>query len=182
MKNKIILLAAISVFIVNAGYSQVKVAFVDSDVILKQLPEAQGVQKQLEELQKFYVDTLTAKESEYKTKAEALKTKYDDAQKKVQEGKLTPDQVKALDAEISEMQTELQKLEQDYAEYKQNVQQVLLAKQAELFKPVKEKITRTIELVAKELKFNLVLDKAGETLIYGDKDLDITFKVLDKLK
>ena len=100
----------------------------------------------------------------------------------MQEGKLTPDQVKALDAEISEMQTELQKIEQDYGEYKQNVQQALLAKQSELFKPVKEKITKIIELVAKEMKYNFVLDKAGETLIYGDKDLDITFKVLDKLK
>jgi outer membrane protein len=182
LKTKIILLAFMSVSLVGAAYSQVKVAFVDSDVILKQLPEAQAVQKQLEDLQKLYVDTLTAKETEYKTKAEALKIKYDAAQQQVQAGKLTPDQVKALDAEISEMQTELQRLEQDYGEYKQNVQQALLAKQAELFKPVKEKITRTIEQVAKELKYNFVLDKAGETLIYGDKELDITFKILDKLK
>ena len=182
MKNKIILLAAVFSFIGNICYSQAKIAFVDSDVILKQLPEAQAVQKQLEDLQKLYVDTLTSKETDYKAKAEALKTKYDAAQKQVQEGKLTPDQVKALDAEISEMQTELQKIEQDYGEYKQNVQQALLAKQSELFKPVKEKITKIIEQVAKEMKYNFVLDKAGETLIYGDKDLDITFKVLDRLK
>ena len=166
----------------NAGYSQVKIAFVDSDVIIKQLPEAQQVQKQLEDLQKLYVDTLTAKETEYKSKAEVLKTKYEDAQKQVQEGKLTPDQVKALDAEIGALQTELQKMETDYAEYKQGVQQNLLAKQQELFKPVKEKITKVIEQVAKELKYNFVLDKQGDALIYGDKELDITFKVLDKLK
>lgn len=182
MKNKIILIAALSCLFVNAGYSQVKIAFVDSEVIIKQLPEAQQVQKQIEDLQKLYVDTLTAKETEYKSKADVLKTKYEEAQKLVQEGKLTPDQVKALDAEIGSLQTELQKMEADYADYKQGVQQILVAKQQELFKPVKEKITKTIELVAKELKYNFVLDKAGDAVIYGDKDLDITFKVLDKLK
>lgn len=177
-----LLFAVLFLLFFNAGYSQVKIAFVDSEVIIKQLPEAQAVQKQLEDLQKIYVDTLTTKESEYKSKAEALKTKYDDAQKQVQEGKLTPDQVKALDADIGAMQTELQKLEQEYGDYKQEVQQTLLAKQSELFKPVKEKITRVIEQVAKDLKYNFVLDKAGDAVIYGDKDLDITFKVLDKLK
>ena len=182
MKTKLIGTAVFSFFIVNASISQVKIAFVDSDAIIKQLPEAQAVQKQIEDLQKLYVDTLSSKENEYKGKAEALKTKYEDAQKQVQEGKLTPDQVKALDAEISAMQTELQKLEQDYTEYKQEIQQILLAKQSELFKPVKDKITRVIEQVAKELKYNYVLDKAGDSLIYGDKELDITFKVLDKLK
>jgi Skp family chaperone for outer membrane proteins len=54
--------------------------------------------------------------------------------------------------------------------------------QLELFKPVKEKITKSIETLAKELKYNIVLDKASDALIYGDKDIDITFKVLDKLK
>ncbi len=198
MKNKIIsvttdlrgakrrsnplLFAALFLLFFNAGYSQVRVAFVDSEVIIKQLPEAQAVQKQIEDLQKLYVDTLTAKETEYKSKADVLKTKYEDAQKQVQEGKLTPDQVKALDAEIGALQTELQKMEADYADYKQSVQQILVAKQQELFKPVKEKITKTIEQVAKELKYIFVLDKAGDAVIYGDKELDITFKVLDKLK
>lgn len=51
-----------------------------------------------------------------------------------------------------------------------------------MFKPIKEKITKAIENVAKDLKINFVFDKADGTLIYGDKEYDITFKVLDKLK
>ena len=58
----------------------------------------------------------------------------------------------------------------------------MLQKQDELFKPVKEKITKTIEDVSKSLKINFLFDKADGTLLYGDKDFDITFKVLDKLK
>lgn len=182
MKTRLIAAAAISFIACSTAFSQLKIAFVDSDAIIKQLPEAQAVQKQIEDLQKLYIDTLTAKENEYKTKAEALKTKYEDAQKQVQAGNLTPEQVKALDAEITQMQTELQKLEQDYAEYKQQVQEILLKTQAELFKPVKEKITKVIETLAKELKYSYVLDRAGDTVLYGDKELDITFKVLDRLK
>ena len=45
-----------------------------------------------------------------------------------------------------------------------------------------KKITKAIENVAKDLKINFVFDKADGTLIYGDKEYDITFKVLDKLK
>ena len=80
------------------------------------------------------------------------------------------------------MQEEVQGLDQQLAAYKQNVQKVLYDSQVELFKPVKEKITKAIETLAKELKYNLVLDKASDALIYGDKEIDITFKVLDKLK
>ena len=32
------------------------------------------------------------------------------------------------------------------------------------------------------MKINFVFDKADGSLLYGDKEFDITFKVLDKLK
>ena len=172
------------VLFITAGlaYGQVKVAYVDSEIIIKQLPEAQAVQKQMEDLQKKYLDTITTRENDIKIKAETFKTKYEDAQKQVEAGNLKPEQVKLLEAEIGALQTEIQKLDQDLAEYKQAVQQSLVSTQSELFKPVKEKITKVIEVVAKELKYNIVLDKAADSVIYGDKELDITFKVLDKLK
>lgn len=162
--------------------AQVKIAFVDSDVIIKQLPEAQEVQKKMEELQKQYVDTITARENEIKSKADAFKTKYEDAQKQLESGKLAGDQAKAVEAELTEMQSEIQNLDQQLAAYKQEIQQTLVSTQAALFKPVKDKITSVIGDVAKELKYNIVLDKASDALIYGDKDIDITFKILDKLK
>jgi outer membrane protein len=162
--------------------AQVKIAFVDSEIIIAQLPEAQAVKTQLEGLQKQYVDTITAAENEIKTKADLFKTKYEDAQKQIEAGKLTADQIKDLEAELGPMQEEVQMLDQQLAAYKQNVQKQLLDVQMELFKPVKEKITKAIEGLAKELKYNIVLDKASDALIYGDKEIDITFKVLDKLK
>jgi outer membrane protein len=181
LKNIIIAL----VFIIAGGLAanaQVKLAFVDSEVIIGQLPEAQEVKKKLEDLQKLYVDTITAVENDIKTKADAFKAKYEDAQKQIEAGKLTADQIKTLEGELGMMQEEVQGLDQQLAAYKQNVQKILYDAQIELFKPVKDKITKAIETLAKELKYNMVLDKASDALIYGDKDIDITFKVLDKLK
>ncbi len=181
MKNIIIAL----VFIIAGGLAanaQVKLAFVDSEVIIGQLPEAQEVKKKLEDLQKLYVDTITTVENDIKTKADAFKAKYEDAQKQIEAGKLTADQIKTLEGELGLMQEEVQGLDQQLAAYKQNVQKILYDAQVELFKPVKDKITKAIETLAKELKYNMVLDKASDALIYGDKDIDITFKVLDKLK
>lgn len=162
--------------------SQIKIAFVDSEIIIAQLPEAQGVKTQLENLQKQYIDTITTKENEIKSKADAFKLKYEDAQKQIEAGKLTADQIKSLESELGLMQEEVQAMDQELAAYKQNIQKSLYDTQVELFKPVKEKITKAIEGIAKELKYNIVLDKASDALIYGDKEIDITFKVLDKLK
>lgn len=181
MKNILIALFLFAVVAASAS-SQVKIAFVDSEVIIAQLPEAQEVKKKLEDLQKLYIDTITAKENDIKTKADAFKTKYEDAQKQIEAGKLNADQIKALEGELGMMQEEVQALDQELSVYKQGIQKQLYDVQIELFKPVKEKITKSIETLAKELKYNIVLDKASDALIYGDKEIDITFKVLDKLK
>ena len=181
MKNILIALFMLA-FVAASASRQVKIAFVDSEVIIAQLPEAQDVKKKLEDLQKLYIDTITAKENDIKTKADVFKTKYEDAQKQIEAGKLNADQIKALEGELGMMQEEVQALDQELSVYKQGIQKTLYDVQLELFKPVKEKITKSIETLAKELKYNIVLDKASDALIYGDKEIDITFKVLDKLK
>ncbi len=181
MKNILIALFLFAVVAASAS-SQVKIAFVDSEVIIAQLPEAQEVKKKLEDLQKLYIDTITTKENDIKTKADAFKAKYEDAQKQIEAGKLNADQIKSLESELGLMQEEVQAMDQELSLYKQNIQKQLYDVQVELFKPVKEKITKSIETIAKELKYNIVLDKASDALIYGDKEIDITFKVLDKLK
>lgn len=164
-------------------YSQAKVAFVDSEIILKQLPESIQIQKDMEALQKIYLDTINTKEANLKTMAENFKTRYEDAQKKVESGEVKSDaELKALNEEIQNLQRDIQTEGEALDVYKQKVQNDLLNKQQELFKPVRDKVTKAIEDVAKEMKINFVFDKANGALIYGDKESDITFKVLDKLK
>jgi outer membrane protein len=126
---------------------------------------------------------MQTKENELKSKAEIFKTKYEDAQNRVKSGAITSEsEIKSLEEEMGGLQSELQNLSEALDGYKSNVQNSLLLKQSELFKPLKDKITKTIEEVAKSMKINFVFDKADGSLLYGDKEFDITFKVLDKLK
>jgi outer membrane protein len=162
--------------------AQIKVGYVDSEVILKQLPEAQRVQTELEGMQKLYLDTITARENDLKGKAETFKTKYEDAQRRVQAGQVSETEIQTLNDEIAGLQNELQVLDEGLSVYKQKVQNDLLAKQQELMKPVREKVVKAIETTAKGMKINFVFDKAEGMLLYGDKEYDITFKVLDSLK
>jgi outer membrane protein len=163
--------------------AQLKLGFVDSDVILKQLPEAKAIETEMESVQKLYLDTVQTKENALKSKAETFKSKYEDAQNKVKSGAVTSEsEIKALEDEMGGLQKELQDMSEELDAYKTRVQNTLLMKQAELFKPVKDKITKTIEDVAKSMKISFVFDKADGSLLFGDKEFDITFKVLDKLK
>lgn len=183
LKYIMLAFACVCVFFAGEAQSQIKIGYVDSETILKQLPEAQKVQTELEGLQKLYLDTIQTKETDIKSKAETFKARYDEAQKQVETGGVKSEsEMKALQDEISGMQQEIQTLSENLEGYKQNIQNTLIQRQSELFKPVKDKITKTIEDVSKSLKINFVFDKADGTLLYGDKEFDITFKVLDKLK
>ncbi|MBM4158777.1 MAG: OmpH family outer membrane protein [Ignavibacteria bacterium] len=160
-----------------------KLGFVDSEVILKQLPESQLILDTLENLQKLYIDTIKARETEIKEKAENLKAKYEEAQRKIKNNEIKSQaEQDAITEELTELERELQNLDEALTVYKQKVQQELLQKQQEMFKPLKDKITKAIEDVAKANKISFVFDKADGNLLYGDKEFDITFKVLDKLK
>jgi len=167
------------------SFAQLKLGYVDSEVIIKQLPEYKKITDELEGLQKLYLDTINTKDKEIKDKAAIFKTRYEDAQKKVESGEIKSDaELKSLNDEMNNLQKELQTLDEGLTAYKQNVREALVARQSDLFKPVKEKIIKAIEDLSKEQKYNFVFDKAEGVgvVLYGDKDLDLTFKVLDKLK
>jgi outer membrane protein len=167
------------------SFAQLKLGYVDSEVIIKQLPEYKKITDELESLQKTYLDTIGMKDKEIKDKAATFKSKYEDAQKKIESGEIKSDaEIKALNEEMNILQKELQTLDDGLTTYKQTVRDALVARQSELFKPVKDRIIKAIEDLSKEQKYNFVFDKAEGigVVLYGDKDLDLTFKVLDKLK
>jgi Skp family chaperone for outer membrane proteins len=95
-------------------------------------------------------------------------------------------EAKFYEDSLTVMQDDIKKLQDGYNAYLQVVQNELMQKQTSLLKPLYEKISKVVESVAKELKFNFIFDKpAGVlegSLLYGDKEFDITFKILDKLK
>ena len=79
------------------------------------------------------------------------------------------------------------KLQQDIDNFKKAkfAQQTgeIYKKQEEIFNPVKDKIYKAIEKVAKQENMQFVFDKSGDIiLLYADPEYDITYKVLDRLK
>ena len=51
-----------------------------------------------------------------------------------------------------------------------------------LLEPIRQKVKTAIEAVAKDEKVSLVLSKDSTLVLYADSKLDITFRVIDKIK
>ena len=176
------------VFILTNGvFAQVKIGYIDKEIVLKQMPEYKKVEDEYKAYEKLYADTLQARKSEVLTKAEFFQKKYEEIQAKIKSGEIKSEgEAKTYEDSLTTMQDDIKKMQDAYNTYLQKVQDVLQEKQADLLKPLLEKISKVLEEVAKEQKFNFIFDKQSGTLqgsmLYGDKDSDITFKVLDKLK
>jgi len=54
----------------------------------------------------------------------------------------------------------------------------------ELLEPLEEKIAKTIEKIAQQQGYSLVISKGGiaNTVLYGDKNVNLTYKVIDAIK
>ena len=166
---KTFLSAVLSVFLfasILSAQTQ-KLAYVDSETILKELQEAQDAKKDVddavkqwqEELDKMGKD-LDASLQEYQSKV-ALFT----PQKKDEEQKRLTD----MQQKIRDLQA---KRQQDAAQLRD-----------QKFQPIRDKVLKAISAVAKEEGFTFVFYKLNETvLLYADVKYDLTWKVIDRLK
>ncbi len=168
-KALIIFVLLLSIFPLFAQQATIRIGYVDSQVILQQLPEAQKIQKELDDLLKKY-------QSELDQIVKTYQGKIDEYQKK--EAMLSAQAKEQMQREILELERKIY----EYREQKLGPQGEFESEREKRLKPLRDKITDAIESVAKEEKLNFVFDKAGDViLLYADKQFDITFRVLDKL-
>ncbi|CUU08171.1 periplasmic chaperone for outer membrane proteins Skp [Candidatus Thermokryptus mobilis] len=150
-------------------FSQVKVGYVDSETIMKQLPEAQEAQRKIDALVQQWQDELQRMKDEWKSK-------YDEYERR---------KLILTDEARAQMERELSELDRKIAEFqmqKFGPDGELYRKQDELIKPVQSKIFNAIKEVALEEGFDFVFDKSGEILLlYANEKYDLTQKVLNKL-
>lgn len=174
MRKDIILSLIAFLFFVATLYSQqatttIRIGYVDSQVILQQLPEAQRIQKELDNLLQKY-------QAEYDQMVKTYQSKVEEYQKK--EAMLNPQAKEQMQREIIELEQKIF----EYRNQKLGPQGEFEQEKEKRLKPLRDKIVDAIEAVAREEKLNFVFDKAGDVfLLYADKQFDITFKVLDKL-
>lgn len=172
--NKIVvsLLAGAVLMLGSSAFAQSqKIGYVNSAKIFQELPEAKEAQKKLDALVKPI-------QAEIETRQKQLQAKYEEYQKK---------ETMMNDAAKKAAQQELIELEQKYNLYRQEKlgnDGEIAQQQEKILEPIKEKIIKGIERVAKDEKYSLVFDKTEtvQVLLYGDAAHDLTFKVLDRLK
>jgi len=159
--------------ILGTTYPQtnLKIGYVDSEVILSQFSEAIKAQGDLDAITNKWTSQLDSMTQTYQASIQ-------DYQKKAE---TMPDDKKL------EAQQRIIRMEQEILEFRrQKFQQgtgEIFKKQEEVFAPVKKKIYDAIRKVAKEENMSFVFDKSGDILLlYAEEAFDITFKVLDTLK
>jgi outer membrane protein len=152
-----------------ANAQAVKIGVVDSEKIVMELPEALEADKLLKDLSKTYQDSLMKLDQN-------VKVLYQEYQS--QSAMMTDQQKQAKEQIIVQLQQEMQAFNQE----KFGQQGEIYQKRMELLKPIREKVTKAIEDVAKKEKITIVLEKNTGIVLYSDNKYDITFKVLDLLK
>jgi outer membrane protein len=165
----IISLVAIVLFAVGVAAAQTtKAAYVDSEKILSELPEAQKASKELETLVNAWQDSLAKMNAD-------LQKQFEDYQK--QESLMPAAKKEAEQKRLAD----LDQRRREYAATKLDARQGEAAQEREKrLAPIREKVLRTIETVAKEDGFTFVFDRAN--VLYADAKVDLTYKVIDRLK
>ena len=164
------LLLGMLVVVAMAMQAQTKVAHFNSAAVMKEIPEAQDAQKQLDQ---FVADW----QSELNRMQDDWKKKYEEYDKR----KLIMTDQRRADAE-----RELRELDQkisDFRTQKFGQSGELFQKQNELMKPIQDRVYKAVQDVAKEEGCDYVFDKSGEILLmYANEKLDLTQKVLARLR
>ena len=137
--------------------AQSKIAHINSQALISEMPEVKEAQAQLEKLQKTYQTEIEASMKEYQTK---LQTYSADAQNQTE----VTNQAR---------QKELAGMEQNLQQYQQQAAQDIQKKQADLLKPLIDKARAAIQKVAKAQGFDYVIDATpgGALILFEGKDL-----------
>ena len=138
-------------------------------MILKQLPEAQDADKRLKEIAAKYQDTIVRIQKDFSDRVE---------QYRKQESLMTPDAKKKEEESLKQLQQTVMQ----YQEEKFGNTGEIRRLQENFLNPIRDRILLTIKEVAKDEKFNFVLDKVNPALLFADDKFDLTFKVLDKIR
>lgn len=150
--------------------AQLKIGYVDSEAIMKELPDAQDAQQKIDRLMQEWQEEIKKKEDEWKKV-------FDDYEKR-----------KLIMSDQTRVETEKQlvELEDGIAQYRQQkfgVNGELFIKQEEIMKPVQNKIFTVITEIAEEEEFDYIFDRSGDLIfLYTKDEYDLTNLVLERLQ
>ena len=135
----------------NSIQAQAKMAHVDVNELISKMPAMLDAQKQLEKLSGTY-------DTEYKTMVEEYQNKL---KKYDQEASTVTDVINQA------RQTEVQDLTKRITDYRDNAQKELQKKEADMVKPLMDKIKASISKIGKAKGFQYVINVADLLLADG---------------
>ena len=162
---KVALVALCIVFAGNFAKAQSKIGYLNTNVLVDQLPEMKTLKTQMDAYSKTFSDQLTTMQAEYQSKGEAY-------QKSV---------ATMTDAARTAAQTELQDLQQRITTFHDNAQRQIEQKSADLMKPIQDKVKAAIQAVAAEKGYAYVFDSSQTELLVAPPADDLTAAVKTKL-
>ena len=149
------------------GLSAQKFAYVNTQEILQNLPEVKEANANIETFRNQLINL-------GQKKVETLRTKYAELEQKQAQGDISPKQ----------LEMEAQKLKEDemkIAQFEQESQQRILEKSEELLKPIRDKVQKAIDDVAKESGYSYIFDASMGFILYADESANASAKVKAKL-
>lgn len=158
------------VFIVNVGKAQdQKIGYVDTDYILSQMSEYEGIQQQLRSLSSEWNKEL----DQMKQEIEGLKEDFE-----AKEILYTDELKEQKKREIAEKVTR----RKQFLEQKFGAKGEYFQKQKELLEPIQRKVFNAINTVAQNQNFDFVFDRAQNAeLLYSAPKWNLNEEVLQEL-
>ncbi|RMG67577.1 MAG: OmpH family outer membrane protein [Calditrichaeota bacterium] len=150
------------------SWAQVKIRYVDSQRILNEYPEAQAVQKKLDEIRAGY-------EAEFNQ----LLKKYDELNKELESQSLllSPEKKAEKERELQQLASQIEQ----YRYEKLGPQGEFYKKNLDLTQPLYDKIQQVIRRVGEQEGYDLILDVAQGVVLYAKPEYDITDRILEEL-
>ena len=146
-----------------------KVAYIDMQYILKNLPQYETANEQLTMISKRWQKEIDALEQE----ARLLETNY-----QTEQIFLSPDLKSKRESEILDKQQEALELKRRYF----GKDGELFKKREALLKPIQDEIYTAIQDIANEKHYDVIKDRSADpALIYMSSKLEISDQVLQKL-
>lgn len=167
--HSVALLCLLSITVSTSAAQDQKIGYVDTDYILSQMSEYQGIEQKLQTIS-----------SEWNKQLEKMQQEIDQLKEDFQAKEIlyTEEQKKEMQQEIQNKVEE----RQQYLDQKFGTKGEYFQKQQELLEPIQRKVFEAVNTVAEEQNFDFVFDRAQDSnMLFGLEEWNLNDEVLQEL-
>jgi outer membrane protein len=145
-----------------------KFGYLNSALLLSELPEVKAADSELTAYQKQLV-------AQGETMVKKFETKYQKYVQEANEGVLSQVQMQQKEGELGQEQQKIQ-------QYEVEVQQKIMKKREELYQPILDKVKLALDAIGKENGYTMIFDASNGVILHANESEDVMSLVKAKLK